>query len=60
LLSAVICPGHPGTREVSDTVGHKSTHVTETVYRQVIVPGIRGGAIVMDDVFGDGSLDEDE
>jgi hypothetical protein len=33
-------------------VGRKSTHVTETVYRRVIVPAIRGGATVMDDVFG--------
>jgi len=40
-------------QEISDTVGHKSTHVTETVYRHVIVPAIRGGATVMDDVFGD-------
>jgi integrase len=31
-------------QEISDTVGHKSTHVTETVYRHVIVPAIRGGA----------------
>jgi integrase len=29
-------------QEISDTVGHKSTHVTETVYRHVI----------MDNVFG--------
>jgi len=29
-------------QEISDTVGHKSTHVTETVYRHVIVPAIRG------------------
>ncbi|HEY2639653.1 MAG TPA: hypothetical protein VGI66_07175 [Streptosporangiaceae bacterium] len=29
-------------QEISDTVGHKSTHVTETVYRHVIVPEIRG------------------
>ena len=41
-------------QEISDTVGHKSTHVTETVYRHVIVPAIRGGATVMDDVFGVG------
>ena len=27
-------------QEISDTVGHKSTHVTETVYRHVIVPAI--------------------
>jgi len=40
-------------QEISDTVGHKSTHVTETVYRHVIVPAIRGGAAEMDDVFSD-------
>ena len=40
-------------QDISDTVGHKSTHVNETVYRHVIVPAIRGGATVMDDVFGD-------
>ncbi len=39
-------------QDISDTVGHKSTHVTETVYRKVIVPAIRGGATVMDDVLG--------
>jgi integrase len=44
-------------QDISDTVGHKSTHVTETVYRHVIVPEIRGGATVMDDVFND---DEDD
>jgi hypothetical protein len=32
-------------QEISDTVGHKST--------RVIVPAIRGGATVMDDVFAD-------
>ena len=40
-------------QDISDTMGHKSAQVTETVYRHVIVPAIRGGAIVMDDVFGD-------
>jgi hypothetical protein len=30
-----------------------SIHVTETVYRHVIVPEIRGGATMMDGVFGD-------
>jgi integrase len=39
-------------QDISDTVGHKSTHVTETVCRHVIVPAIRGGASVMDSVFG--------
>lgn len=42
-------------QDISDTVGRKSTHVTETVYRHVIVPAIRGGATVMDSVF-----DEDD
>jgi hypothetical protein len=46
-------------QEISDTVGHKSTHVTETVYRHVIVPAIRGGATVMDSVFGDPREPED-
>ena len=39
-------------QDISDTIGHKSTHVTETVYRHVIVPQIRGGATIMDSVFG--------
>ena len=47
-------------QEISDTVGHKSTHVTETVYRRVIVPAIRGGATVMDGVFYDDEDDPDE
>jgi hypothetical protein len=44
-------------QEISDTVGHKSSHVTETVYRHVIVPVIRGGATAMDSVFKDGEDD---
>jgi integrase len=44
-------------QEISDTVGHKSTHVTETVYRHVIVPAIRGGATVMDAIFDE--VDDD-
>jgi integrase len=39
-------------QDISDAVGHKSTHVTETVYRHVIVPAVRGGASIMDDIFG--------
>ena len=38
-------------QDIADAVGHKSTHVTETVYRHLIVPAIRGGATVMDSVF---------
>jgi hypothetical protein len=40
-------------QDIGDTVGHKSTHVTETVYRHVIRPTIGGGATIMDDVFND-------
>jgi hypothetical protein len=29
-------------QEISDTVGHKSTHAIETVCRHVTVPAIRG------------------
>ena len=47
-------------QEISDTVGHKSTHVTETVYRHVIVPAIRGGATVMDQVFGETDDGDDQ
>jgi hypothetical protein len=47
-------------QEISDTVCHKSIHVTETVYRHVIVPAIRGGATVMDNVFGDTGDDGDD
>ena len=47
-------------QEISDTVGHKSTHVTETVCRHVIVPEIRGGATVMDGVSDDDEDDTDE
>lgn len=38
-------------QDISDMVGRKSTHVTETVYRHVIAPSVRGSASVMDDVF---------
>jgi integrase len=53
--TAVSIMSHNGVpiQEISDTVGHKSTHVTETVYRHVIVPAIRGGATVMDRIFTD-------
>jgi integrase len=38
-------------QDIADAMGHKSTHVTETVYRHVIAPAIQGGATVMDSVF---------
>jgi hypothetical protein len=38
-------------QDIADTVGHRSTHVTEPVYRHVIVHAIRGGAAVLDDFF---------
>jgi integrase len=40
-------------QDIADAMGHKSTHVTETIYRHVIAAAIRGGAEIMDDVFGD-------
>jgi integrase len=39
-------------QEIDDTVGHKSTHVTETVYCHLIVPAVGSGAGVMDEIFG--------
>lgn len=55
--TAVSIMSHNGVpiQDISDTVGHKSTHVTETVYRHVIAPAIRGGATVMDQIFGEES-----
>jgi integrase len=40
---------------ISMLVGHKSTLVTELVYRQQIRPVLQDGAEVMDSIFGDGS-----
>jgi len=37
--------------DIADLVGHKGTATTETVYRKVIVPELRGGAEVMDRLF---------
>jgi hypothetical protein len=49
---------HRPIQEISDTVGHQSAHVPETVYRPVIVPEIGGGATVMDNVFNDDEHNE--
>jgi integrase len=38
-------------QEISDPWATSPPRVTETVYRHVIVPAIRGGATVMDSVF---------
>jgi integrase len=37
--------------DIADLVGHKGTVTTETVYRRVIVPELRRGAEVMDQLF---------
>jgi hypothetical protein len=37
---------------VDDLVGHKSTVVTELVYRKQIRPVVQSGADVMDRIFG--------
>ena len=55
---SISCSNGVPIQDIADTVGHKSTHVTETVYRHVIVPAIRGGTAVMDDVFGAGAARE--
>ncbi len=38
--------------EISRLVGHKSTTVTEIIYRQQIRPVLQGGAVAMDTIFG--------
>jgi len=60
--TAVSIMSHNGVpiQDIADAVGHKSTHVTETVYRHVIVPTIRGGATVMDSVFDEPASDASE
>ena len=60
--TAVSIMSHNGVpiQDIADAVGHKSTHVTETVYRHVIVPTIRGGATVMDNVFDELAPDASE
>jgi len=40
--------------EISRLVGHKSTVVTELVYRKQIRPVVQSGAEAMDHIFGDG------
>jgi integrase len=37
--------------QISKSVGHSSTTVTETVYRHQIRPVVQGGAVVMDQIF---------
>ncbi|TYB56812.1 site-specific integrase [Nonomuraea sp. PA05] len=37
--------------EIARLVGHSSTHVTETVYRQEIRPALTAGAVAMDKIF---------
>jgi hypothetical protein len=47
-------------QEISNTVGHKTTHATETVCHHVAVPAIRDGATVMDTVCGNADPADDE
>ena len=49
----MILSGRVPIQDISDTVGHKSAYVIETVYGHVIAPEIRGGATVMDHVVND-------
>jgi hypothetical protein len=41
--------------EISRLVGHKSTTVTELVYRKPLRPVVQTGAVVMDGLFGRGN-----
>lgn len=41
--------------EISRLVGHKSTLVTELVYRKQLRPVVQAGAVVMDRLFADGT-----
>ena len=41
--------------EISRLVGHKSTVVTELVYRKQIRPVMQSGAEAMDRIFGSGA-----
>lgn len=64
-MTAVLCGNQRAeivelASDAGTPVGHKSTHVTETVYRHLIVPAIRGGASVMDVDFNDDEDDTDE
>ena len=45
---------HNGVKiqDITDAVGHDNTRVTESVYRHVIAPEVRGGADVMNKIFG--------
>ena len=38
--------------EISRLVGHKSTTITEIIYRKQIRPVLQGGAVAMDSIFG--------
>ena len=41
--------------EISRLVGHRSTAVTELIYRKQIRPVLQHGATVMDRIFSDGN-----
>lgn len=43
--------------DISRLAGHKSTEVTETVYRHQIRPALLAGAEAMDDLFPLGAED---
>jgi integrase len=50
---SLLSDGGVPVEEISRLVGHKSTVVTELVYRKQIRPVMQGGAEVMDRIFGD-------
>jgi len=47
------------TRDIADYVGHWTTNITESVYRKVITPKLRGSASVMGTVLDQGESGAD-
>jgi integrase len=48
---SLLSPNGTALEDIADLVGHRGTATTETVYRKVIVPELRRGAEVMDQLF---------
>ncbi len=49
---SVLADNGVSIEEISQLVGHRSTAVTELVYRKQIRPVLQSGTVVMDDIFG--------
>ena len=49
---SLLSDGGVPLEEISRLVGHRSTAVTELVYRKQIRPVVQSGAVAMDQIFG--------